>query len=64
MPSVQMKYPSKSVQSQVKLSLLIGHGVKCGDASKDPEKPCHVLKTGLHMVFQGQYGVFFYIAFT
>jgi len=52
MPSVQMKYPSKSVESQVKLSLLIGHGVK-REALKDPEKSCHVLKTGLHMVFQG-----------
>lgn len=56
MPSVQMKYPGQGVQNQVKLSLLMGHGVKENATMKvnDSRKPTHLLKTGVFMVFQGE----------
>lgn len=55
MPSVQMKYPGQGVQNQVKLSLLLGHGVKEESNLKinGSGKLVHLLKTGVCMVFQG-----------
>ncbi|XP_066923807.1 lysosomal-trafficking regulator-like [Clytia hemisphaerica] len=56
--SVQMKYPSKFVQSQTKLSLLVGHGIKDDEnVSSNPslkDKSNNTLKTGFIMVFQGK----------
>ncbi|XP_065681704.1 lysosomal-trafficking regulator isoform X1 [Hydra vulgaris] len=51
--SVQMKYPSQSVQSQMSLFALIGHGLNEVEL-KSRTSYSKLLNTGVFMVFQGK----------